>query len=79
MTRRRDIQGLRRAVRRSHRRERQVDVLLTGCCRGPRTTKPLDFVLPRPVVLDDEVVVTVRHVHGGVRRPQGAEAVQPLP
>jgi hypothetical protein len=36
-------------------------------------------VLPRPVVLDDDVVVAVRHVRGGVRNPQGAEAVQLLP
>jgi hypothetical protein len=39
------IQGLRWAVRHSHRRERQVDAVLKGGCRGPRTTWPLDFVL----------------------------------
>jgi hypothetical protein len=36
-------------------------------------------VLPRPIVLDDEVAVAVRHVRGGVRRPQGTEAVRLLP
>jgi hypothetical protein len=44
-----------------------------------RTIEPLDFVLPRPAVLDDEVAIAVRHVCGGVRCPQGTEAVQPLP
>jgi hypothetical protein len=73
------VQGLRREVRRSHGRKRQVDALLRGGCRGPCTTGALDFVLPRPPVLDDEVVVVVRHVRGGVRHPQGAEAVRPLP
>jgi hypothetical protein len=56
-----------------------VDALLLGCCRDPRTTRSLDFVLPRTAVLDDEVAVDVRHVHGGVRHPQGAEVVRPLP
>jgi hypothetical protein len=56
-----------------------VDAILRGGYRGPRTTGPLEFVLPRLVVLDDEVAVAVRYVHGGVRRPQGAKAVRPLP
>jgi hypothetical protein len=73
------VQGLRRAVRRSHGRGRQVDAVLQGGYRGPRTTWPLDFVLPRPAVLDDEVAIAVRHVCGGVRRPQGTETVRPLP
>jgi hypothetical protein len=55
-----------------------VDAVLRGGYRGPRTIGPLDFVFPRPAVLDDEVVVAVRHVRGGVRRPQGTEAVRPL-
>jgi hypothetical protein len=38
------VQGLRRAVRRSHGRRRQVDALLKGCCHGLRTIGPLDFV-----------------------------------
>jgi hypothetical protein len=37
-----------------------VDALLRGGCRGPRTTGPLNFVLSRPVVLDDEVAVAVQ-------------------
>jgi hypothetical protein len=40
------VQGLLRAVRRSHGCGRQVDVVLRGSYRGPRTTGPLDFVLP---------------------------------
>jgi hypothetical protein len=73
------VQGLRRAVRCSHGCGRQVDAVLRGGCRGPRITGPLNFVLPRPAVLDDEVAIVVRHVRGVVRRPQGAEAVRPLP
>jgi hypothetical protein len=56
-----------------------VDAVLQGGYRGPRTTGPLDFVLPRPAVLDDEVTIAFRHVRGGVRHPQGAEAVRLLP
>jgi hypothetical protein len=71
----REYKGLRRAVQRSHGCGRQVDALLRGGCRGLRTTGALDFVLPRPPILDDKVVVVVRFVRGGVRRPQGVEAV----
>jgi hypothetical protein len=46
-----------------------VDVLLRGGCHGPRTTGALVSVLPRLALLDDEVVVVVRHVRGRVRRP----------
>jgi hypothetical protein len=56
-----------------------VDALLRGGCCGLCTTGALDVVLLRPPVLDDEVAVAVRHVRGGVRRPQGAEVVRPLP
>jgi hypothetical protein len=48
------VQGLCWAVRHSHTRGRQVDTLLRGGCRGPRTTGLVDFVLPRPAVLDDQ-------------------------
>jgi hypothetical protein len=41
MTRRRGVQGLRRAVRHSHGRGRQVDAVLRGGYRGLRTTDPL--------------------------------------
>jgi hypothetical protein len=41
---------LRRVVRRSHGCGRQVDAILRGGYRGPRTTGPLDFVLSRPVL-----------------------------
>jgi hypothetical protein len=50
-----------------------VDTVLKGGYCDPRTTGPLVFVLLRPTLLDDEDVVGVRHVCGGVRRPQGAE------
>jgi hypothetical protein len=56
-----------------------VDALLRGGCRGSRTIGALVFVLLRPALLDDEDVVAVQHVRGGVRRPQGVEAVGPLP
>jgi hypothetical protein len=36
-----------------------VIALLRGGCRGLPTTRPLDFVLSRPAVLDDEVGVAV--------------------
>jgi hypothetical protein len=36
-------------------------------------------VLPRPGVLDDEVMTGLRRLRQGVRRPPGDEAVQPLP
>jgi hypothetical protein len=55
-----------------------VNTLLRRGCHGSRTTGALVFVLPRPTLLDDEDVVAVRHVRG-VRRPQGAEVVRPLP
>jgi hypothetical protein len=57
----------------------QVDALLKGVCRDLRTSRALVFVLPRLAILVDEVAVAVRHVRGGVCRPQGAEAVRPLP
>jgi hypothetical protein len=56
-----------------------VDALLRGGCHGLHTTGALDFVLPRPPVLDDEVAIVVRHVRGGVRCPHGVDAVWPLP
>jgi hypothetical protein len=73
------VQGLRRSVRRSHRRGCQVNTLLRGGCGDPRTTGALVFVLLKPALLDDEDVVVVRYVRGGVCRPQGVEAVRPLP
>jgi hypothetical protein len=53
------IQGLRRSVRLSDGRGRQVDVVLRGGYRDPRTIKPLVFMLPRPALLDDEEAVGV--------------------
>jgi hypothetical protein len=73
------VHGLHRLVRCSHERGRQVDALLKGGSREPRTTWILVFVLPRPALLDDEDAVAVQHVRGGVRRPQGVKVVQPLP
>jgi hypothetical protein len=35
------VQGLRRAVRRSHGRRHQVDALLKECCQGPPPMGPL--------------------------------------
>jgi hypothetical protein len=73
------VPGLHQAVRLSHGRGCQVDALLRGVCRDLRTSRALVFVLPRLAILVDEVAVAVRHVRGGVCRPQGAEAVRPLP
>jgi hypothetical protein len=53
------VQGLRRLVRRSHGRGRQVDALLRGGCRETRTTGTLIFVLPRPALLDDDKAIAV--------------------
>ena len=56
-----------------------MDAVLSAGHRGARTTRPLVFVLLRPARLEDEDTVGVRRVRGGVRRPQGDEAVWPLP
>jgi hypothetical protein len=58
----------------------QFDALTDADVRWtPYLEETLVFVLPRPALLDDDEAVAVRHVGGGVRRPQGAEAVRLLP
>jgi hypothetical protein len=73
------VQGLRWSDRPDDRCPGPVDVVRSCHGRCPRTTGALVPVLPRPGVLDDEAMASLRRLRRGVRRPPSDEAVRPLP